>query len=263
MAHSVEAEEQVYWDSWISNRDPEAGEQLMQLYMPLVHYHVQRIAVGLPRGVDADELKSHGLMGLFDALNKFDPGRDLKFDTYASFRIRGAILDGLRKEDWMPRSLREKVRKIDGATDRLQQEYMRPVTPKEVAEEIGYREEEVVAAQSESFLANVLSMDDDHSRDDGIMNISIEDKKTALPEKELMKEETIAHLTDTIKTLNQKEQLVISLFYYEGLTLTEIGRVLELSTSRISQIHSKALFRLKKVFASGDAGMLEWHYEKG
>lgn len=258
MAHSVETEEERCWSKWINDRDPDAGEQLLHLYEPLVNYHVQRIAVGLPRGVDPDELKSHAFMGLFDALNKFDRGRDLKFDTYASFRIRGAILDGLRKEDWMPRSLREKVRKVDAAADKLQQRYLRPVTASEVAEEIGLKEEEVMAVQSESFLANVLSIDDDYDREDGHMNLSIEDKKTASPEKELIKEETIRHLSDMIEGLNEKERLVVSLFYYEGLTLTEIGKVLELSTSRISQIHSKALFRLKQVFSNSEKEMFDW-----
>lgn len=258
MAHSLETEEQLNWNKWISDRDPDSGERLLRLYEPLVNYHVQRIAVGLPRGVDPDELKSHALMGLFDALNKFDTGRDLKFDTYASFRIRGAILDGLRKEDWMPRSMREKVRKVDAATEKLQQRYLRPVTPGEVAEETGLKEEEVTAVQSESFLANVLSIDDDYDRDDGHMNLSIEDKKTANPEKELVKEETIRHLTEMIEMLNEKERMVIGLFYYEGLTLTEIGKVLELSTSRISQIHSKALFRLKQAFSNADAEMFDW-----
>lgn len=101
-----------YWDLWLSSRDTQAGDILVKKYLPLVHYHVQRIAVGLPRNVSKDDLKSLGMLGLLDALNKFDLSRDLKFDTYASFRIRGAILDGLRKEDWLPRGTREKAKKL-------------------------------------------------------------------------------------------------------------------------------------------------------
>ncbi|HET7658077.1 MAG TPA: FliA/WhiG family RNA polymerase sigma factor [Bacillales bacterium] len=262
MVHAMETDEQEYWDKWIDDRDSEAGEHLLQLYMPLVNYHVQRIAVGLPRSVDSNVLRSHGLLGLFDALNKFDISRDLKFDTYASFRIRGAILDGLRKEDWMPRSLRDKTRKIESAVDSLQQKYLRPVTSKEVAEEIGLNEEEVVAVQAETYFANVMSIDDEYDNEDGHMNLSIEDKSTDSPEKELFREETIHQLADMIGMLNENEQLVISLFYYEGLTLTEIGKVLELSTSRISQIHSKALFRLKQAFTNSNEDRFDWYGER-
>ncbi|HET7522354.1 MAG TPA: FliA/WhiG family RNA polymerase sigma factor [Bacillales bacterium] len=258
MAHSVKTKEQCDWENWHANRDRDAGERLLLLYMPLVNYHVHRISVGLPRGVDIEELKSHGMIGLYDALDKFDAKRDLKFDTYASFRIRGAILDGLRKEDWVPRSLREKARKIDAATEKLQQQYLRPATTIEVAEEVGLTEEEVASVQSESFLANVLSIDDDVRRSgEGQQYFSLEDKKAAVPEAELVKDETVRDLAEIIETLNENEKLVVSLFYYEELTLTEIGKVLGLSTSRISQIHSKALFRLKQALLDRNDGFLD------
>lgn len=262
MVHAMETEEQAYWDKWTENRDSTAGEHLLQLYTPLVNYHVQRIAVGLPRNIDSDVLRSHGLLGLFDALNKFDISRDLKFDTYASFRIRGAILDGLRKEDWMPRTLRDKTRKIESAIDTLQQKHLRNVTAKEVAEEIGIDEEEITAVQAESYFANLMSTDDEYDNEDGHMNLSIEDKNMDTPEDELFKEETVRQLADMIHMLNEKEQLVISLFYYEDLTLTEIGKVLDLSTSRISQIHSKALFRLKQVFSYSKEARSDWLEER-
>lgn len=248
MTYSVADVEQIYWQEWQQSRAPHAGEQLLELYMPLVGYHVQRIAVGLPRNVNHDDLKSHGMLGLYDALNKFEPKRDLKFDTYASFRIRGAILDGLRKEDWLPRSLREKAKKIEAVSERLEQQYLRTVTAKEVAAELELTEEDVANVQSESFLANVLSIDDDKREDENKENpgYTLPDKKTLSPENEVLKEETKKHLAMVIETLNEKERLVISLFYYEELTLTDIGKVLNLSTSRISQIHSKALFRLKQ-----------------
>jgi RNA polymerase sigma factor for flagellar operon FliA len=249
LAHSTATEEQAYWRDWQNLRDPGAGEQLLQLYIPLVSYHVQRIAVGLPRNVNHDELRSHGMLGLYDALNKFEPGRDLKFDTYASFRIRGAILDGLRREDWLPRSLREKSKKIEVAAEQLEQKYLRTATANEVAGALGLTEDDVTAVQSESFLANVLSIDDNKRDEETGENpgYSMADKKTATPESELLKEETKKDLQKVIEDLSEKEQLVISLFYYEDLTLTEIGKVLNLSTSRISQIHSKALFRLRQV----------------
>ena len=106
-------EDQLYWQKWIQTRDINAGNFLVQKYMPLVSYHVQRISVGLPKNVSRDDLRSLGMFGLYDALEKFDHSRDLKFDTYASFRIRGAIIDGLRKEDWLPRNTREKAKKLN------------------------------------------------------------------------------------------------------------------------------------------------------
>src|SRR4051812_37984363 len=113
MSQLTTEQEQVNWKNWINYRDPQAGDILVKKYIPLVSYHVQRISVSLPKSVNRDEINSLGMMGLFDALNRFDPNRDLKFDTYASFRIKGAILDGLRKVDWLPRSVREKTKKIE------------------------------------------------------------------------------------------------------------------------------------------------------
>lgn len=242
-------EEQSCWEKWNTSRDREAGDELMRAYLPLVNYHVQRISVGLPKSVNKDELRSLGMLGLYDALKKFEPERDLKFDTYASFRIRGAILDGLRREDWLPRSLREKTKKVEAAIERLEQENLRSVSPKEVADELGYSENEVTTVMSESFLANVLSIDEENKETESREKVSytIEDKKAITPENSLLQEELHGELAIVIKELSEKEQLVVSLFYFEELTLTEIGQVLGLSTSRISQIHSKALFRIRQI----------------
>jgi RNA polymerase sigma factor for flagellar operon FliA len=238
-----------YWQNWNFNRDKEAGEALLRMHLPLVNYHVQRISVGLPRNINRDDLVSNGMAGLYDALEKFDSSRDLKFDTYASFRIRGAIIDGLRREDWLSRTLRDKVKKIEAAVEKLEQRLMRNVTPAEAAKEVGMTEKEVVTAMSESFFANVLSMDEENqdSEHSEKLGFSIEDKKTRTPEAELVSREINDDLSEFIQELSDKEQLVVSLFYFEELTLTEIGQVMSLSTSRISQIHSKALFKLRRV----------------
>lgn len=243
----LSSNEDQIWQRWINTKDPQAGDSLIRLYMPLVNYHVQRISVGLPKNVNREDIKSYGLMGLYDALEKFDLSRDLKFDTYASFRIRGTIIDGLRKEDWLPRSLREKNKKIEGAIERLEQRYMRNVTLEEIASEVEMSEEEVNNAITEGFFANVLSIDEgnkDSEEKEGL-GFTIRDKNTMTPEEHTVKEELYNELAETIGELNDKEQLVVSLFYQEELTLTEIGQVLGLSTSRISQIHSKALFKLR------------------
>ncbi|APH07057.1 RNA polymerase subunit sigma [Bacillus weihaiensis] len=242
-------DEQVVWQKWIDIRDSYAGDILIKKYMPLVSYHVQRISVGLPKSVNKDDLMSLGLFGLYDALEKFDPTRDLKFDTYASFRVRGAIIDGLRKEDWLPRSSREKAKKVEAAIEKLEQKHLRNVSSEEIAEELGLSEGEVVTVMNEGFFANILSIDDqmyDHDEGDTI-GYSIKDENQDTPEDKLLKDELIENLSKVITQLSEKEQLVISFFYKEELTLTEIGQVMNLSTSRISQIHSKALFKLRKI----------------
>ncbi|WP_285766617.1 FliA/WhiG family RNA polymerase sigma factor [Peribacillus sp. SI8-4] len=247
MSHLTIEEEQVCWKNWIDCRDPRAGDILVKKYIPLVSYHVQRISVSLPKNVSRDDIRSLGMMGLFDALERFDTKRDLKFDTYASFRIRGAILDGLRKEDWLPRSARDKAKKIEAAIEKLEQKYMRNLSPNEIAAELNIPEEDVHAAIQGNFFANVLSMEDQEQDDKESKNFHIKDEKADLPEEHVLREELYMELAKVIETLNEKEQLVLQLFYKEELTLTEIGQVMSLSTSRISQIHSKAIYKLRNV----------------
>lgn len=248
MVRGSTSEDQITWDKWVKSRDPDAGNLLIKKYMPLVSYHVQRISVNLPKSVSRDDLKSLGMFGLYDALEKFDPKRDLKFDTYSSFRIRGAILDGLRKEDWLPRSTREKAKKIDAAIEKLEQRYMRNVTVEEIAQELNMDENDICTTINEHFFANVLSIDEQPNDQDDrdSQSYSIRDDKSEIPEEKVVKAETIEEMTAMVSQLNDKEQLVLSLFYKEELTLTEIGQVMDLSTSRISQIHSKAIFKLRK-----------------
>ncbi|MGD6965079.1 FliA/WhiG family RNA polymerase sigma factor [Rossellomorea vietnamensis] len=247
MSQPSTMDEQKYWDLWKKSKDPHAGDMLVKKYLPLVSYHVQRVSVGLPKNVSREDLKSLGLMGLLDALEKFDPSRDLKFDTYASFRVRGSIIDGLRKEDWLPRSTRERAKRIEAKIESMEQKMLRHVSPEEIAEELQMEEGEVYQTMNEYFLANVLSIDEQLSDEesDGQHSFSIKDEQTILPEAQLLKSENIEELTETIRSLSEKEQTVLSLFYYEELTLTEIGEVMSLSTSRISQIHSKAIFKLR------------------
>lgn len=239
--------EEVYWQKWIQFRDAEAGNYLVKKYLPLVSYHVQRISVGLPKNVSRDDLRSLGMVGLFDAMEKFDYTRELKFDTYASFRVRGAIIDGLRKEDWLPRSTREKAKKIETAIVKLEQRNMTNVSAADLAAELKMTEEEIYATMSEQFFATVLSVDEqpaDQEEKEGASFV-LRDENAVIPEEKLLKEELMGDLAAVIEGLTEKEQLVISLFYQEELTLTEIGQVMNLSTSRISQIHSKALFKLR------------------
>src|SRR5690606_1242754 len=249
MGQVLTPEEQLIWEKWVSARDAEAGNLLVKKYMPLVSYHVHRISVGLPSNVSRDDIHSLGMIGLYDALEKFDPSRDLKFDTYASFRIRGAIIDGLRKEDWLPRSAREKSKKVEAAIEKLEQNLMRNATIPEIATEVGMSEEEVYQTINEGFFANVLSMNEYQHDEEGSDKsaFSIKDDTTLTPEEHVVKKELLNQLIHVIQQLNEKEQLIISLFYKEELTLTEIGQFMGLSTCRISQIHSKPLFKIKEI----------------
>lgn len=246
MTTSTSTNDSTYWNLWKTKKDPDAGDFLVKKYMPLVHYHVQRISTGLPKSVKREELKSLAFMGLFDAIEKFDPSRDLKFDTYASFRIRGSIIDGLRKEDWLPRSVREKAKRIESTLEKLEQSLMRNATLEEVALHLGMPEEEVATVLHEVFYSNILSMDEMPKDEVSQGTYVLKDEKTISPEEALIKSEAIQQLIRQIESLTENEQIVISLFYKEELTLTEIGQVLGLTTSRISQIHSKAIFKLRK-----------------
>ena len=251
MTEQGHTDEHTLWVRWVTDRDPEAGNVLIKKYKPLVSYHVQRIAIGLPKNVSRDDLVSLGMMGLFDALNKFDLNRDLKFDTYASFRVRGAIIDGLRKEDWLPRSAREKAKKLEAQIESLEQKLMRHATPEELAEHMNLPVEDIYQTFHEHFYSNVLSINEQLDQDEGEgKSFVIRDDHTKTPEQQMVHSELLGDLVENIQKLNEKEQLVISLFYTEEMTLTEIGEMLELSTSRISQIHSKALFKLRKLLSS-------------
>lgn len=245
-------EEDLLWKKWIEDRDPQAGDILIRKYTPLVTYHVQRISAGIPKNISRDELKSLGMMGLFDALNKFDHSRDLKFDTYASFRVRGAIIDGLRKEDWLPRSSREKAKKLENKIEELEQKLMRHATPEEIADYTNVPVDEVYQTVQEHFFSNVLSIDEQLQENDDMESkkVAIRDHSLKTPEQQMVKQELLKDLAEQINHLNENEQLVLSLFYTEELTLTVIGEMLGLSTSRISQIHSKALFKLRKLLGN-------------
>ncbi|QDP40200.1 FliA/WhiG family RNA polymerase sigma factor [Radiobacillus deserti] len=254
MSNSNAPQDEQLWQSWITDQDSDAANQLIQKYSYIVSYHVQRIGVHLPSSVSRDDIKSLGLVGLYDALTKFDPKRDLKFDTYASFRVRGAIIDGLRKEDWLPRSVREKTKQLERVSNQLEQQLQRKPSSEEIAKELGITEKEVEETIKDSLFANVLSMDDKpkdlrKEHREGI-GYSVPDESTTTPEQNILQQESYTELEKGINKLNENEQLVISLFYKEELTFTEIGQVLGLTTSRISQIHRKSIVKLKQVLAN-------------
>ena len=236
------------WNSWINEQSEQAANELLEHYMYLVHFHVERVASYIPGSFDKNDLKC---LGLFDALNKFDPKRNLKFDTYATIRIRGSIMDGLRKEDWLPRSLREQAKKIEQVSQQLEQKLNRTPTSSDLAKELNMEKEEVESIVTDTLFANVMSIDTTYTTNDmeetTDLGSTIEDEEAINPDEHVELEELKEELVEGIKSLTKNEQIVISLFYQEELTLTEIGQVLDLTTSRISQIHKRAIFKLKDI----------------
>ncbi|GAB2563333.1 FliA/WhiG family RNA polymerase sigma factor [Gracilibacillus alcaliphilus] len=247
------ASEQILWENWLTKKREEDANQLIEYYMYLVNYHVQRITANLPRNVNKDDIRSLGMTGLYDALLKFDHTRELKFDTYASFRIKGAIIDGLRKEDWLPRTTRDRVKKVEQTIELLEQQLQHEVTTAEIANHMQISTDEVEEIMKDSFFSNLLSIEEksklatDETRE--AIGYLIPDDREPKPENHLLKQESYQTLADCMKQLNENEQLVLDLFYDKELTFTEIGKVLQLTTSRISQIHKQAITKIRRLFA--------------
>lgn len=251
-ASQVENVEQL-WDEWLEGRDENIANDLIAHYMYIVDYHVERVASHIPQSFDRNDLRSLGLMGLYDALIKFEPGRNLKFSTYATIRVRGSIIDGLRREDWLPRSLREQTKQIESAMKTLEQQLQRTPTAKEIADKLKIATKEVEESMSHALFANILSLDatvsiNEDDQDTEIADM-IEDEEAMSPDEHMVYNELTEELVEQIKSLNKNEQLVISLFYEKELTLTEIGEILNLTTSRISQIHKQAIFKLRNILS--------------
>jgi RNA polymerase sigma factor for flagellar operon FliA len=229
--------------------DPKAREALILEHTPLIRYVAGRIAMRLPAHVSLDDLTSAGVLGLIDAVDKFDPGKKVQFKTYAEFRIRGAILDELRAMDWVPRSVRKKSSNVEDAYNRLQNQLGRPATDEEVAEEMGVNLEDFHRILDEVKGVNLLSMDD---QDGPLAHLEAEQilKAQGMDDSEdplglLGLAELRQQVAQAIDGLPEKEKLVVSLYYYDELTMREIGEVLGYTESRISQMHTKAILRLR------------------
>jgi RNA polymerase sigma factor FliA len=234
------------WKQWKEHGRVSAKQALIELFLPLVDYVSGRLAIGLPKSVSKEDLSSYGVMGLIDAVEKFDYARGLQFETYASWRIRGAIIDGLRQGDWVPRSVREKAKKIEDAYQKLEQLYLRSVTDSEISTYLQISEQEFQQMLQDIAITTICSVDDPIREEETETRLSLLiDDKAKNPEykvNELFLQESLAR---AIERLTEKEKTVVSLFYYEDLSLSEIAEVMNLSPSRISQLHSKAILRLK------------------
>ena len=225
----------------------EARDMLVLENMGLV-YSIARRYLG--RGYEMEDLVQIGTIGLIKAIDKFDYDKGIKFETYASLRIRGAILDQIRKMDWIPRSLRQKQKKIDAAMSKLEAELGRPATDEEIAKEIGISEDEFISWQGQANVSNVISLDEfvEASGEKEVGSIGVNSFDT--PEEVVEKDELKKLLAESLEALTDREQTVILLYYYEELTLKEISQVLEVSESRVSQLHTKALQKMKAKLGS-------------
>lgn len=233
------------WYAWSIEKDKNAYLKLVDNYLGIVDLVVKKMKPNLSNQVSYDELKSSGMLGFLDALNKFDYKRGLQFETYASLRIRGAILDGLRENDWIPRSIRDKSKKIEKAYQKLEQKYLRSVTDLEIMDYLEITQEEFYQSLQETAFMSYLSLDDSIDDDQEITRKSLLTDSTDLIDETINQQYHKEVLIDAIKRLPEKEKLVISLYYYEELNFTEISEVLNLSSSRISQLHTKAIYRLR------------------
>jgi RNA polymerase sigma factor for flagellar operon FliA len=234
------------WEQWKEHGDKEAKRQLIEKYLHIVEYVSGRLAVGLPKNVSKDDLASNGVMGLIDALEKFDYERGLQFETYASWRVRGAILDGLRQGDWVPRSVREKAKKIEDAYQHLEQRYLRTVSDEEMSHYLDVSEKEFQNMLQEVAVMSIVSLEDPIREEESETRLSLlVDEKAKNPDHKVNEFTLRDALAQGIDKLTEKERIVVSLLYYEDLSLSEIAEVMSLSPSRISQLHSKAILRLR------------------
>ena len=227
---------------------PEQKDKLIMEYAPLIKFIAQKIAIRLPSNIELDDLISSGVIGLMDAIEKYDPTRDNKFKTYAEFRIRGSILDELRAQDWVPRSVRDKAKMLDRTLIQLEAELGRSATDEEIAEKLEMSIEEFYDLVNQVKPVSVLSIDEQATFStvdkQSILNL-LEGCKINNPFNQLNLKSVKEIVTTSIEDLPERQRLVLSLYYYEDLNLKEIGRILRVTESRVSQLHAQAISRLR------------------
>lgn len=233
------------WDDYAKTRSPEIREKIILEYAPLVKLVAGRLSMYLGYNVEYDDLVGYGVFGLIDAIDKYDNMKAVKFETYASLRIRGAILDQIRKMDWIPRTIRQKQKKIDAAMKEIESTKGRAATDEEIARCLGISEDEYVAWQSQMKITGVVSLNEFMDSGSEIPIDQSNQRRFDSPEEVIEKTELKQMLAGALELLTEKEKKVILLYYYEDLTLKEISNVLEVSESRISQLHTRALQKLK------------------
>jgi RNA polymerase sigma factor for flagellar operon FliA len=238
------------WREYRRSGDQGIRDRLILTYAPLVKYVAGRLGSGLPAHVDEGDLVSYGLLGLIAAIERYDPDRDVKFETYAIARIKGSILDELRAMDWVPRSVRSRAREIERAIADLESKLGRAPNDEEIATKIGISQEDLEDSLTDISRSSIAALDElwtvSGSGGDQIALIdTIEDESVPDPQSAMSATEMKEAIADAIARLPEREKLVVTLYYYEDLTLREIGEVLGVTESRVSQLHTKAILRLK------------------
>lgn len=240
-----EAGRKKLWEEYTKNKSLEIREKLILEYAPLVKLVAGRLSMYLGYNVEYDDLVGYGIFGLIDAIDKFDSMKEVKFETYASLRIRGAILDQIRKMDWIPRTIRQRQKKIDVVIKEIEATKGRNATEEEIAQSLGISCEEYGEWQSQMKITNVVSLNEFMEQGS---EVPVENNRNAhfdSPEEVIEKSELKQVLSDALQLLTEKEKRVIELYYFEELTLKEISSILEVSESRISQLHTRALQKMK------------------
>ena len=249
MIETIQIAHQELWEQSQGPLRQEARRDLVDIYARIVKYVAGRMAIGLPHYVEFNDLISAGLLGLIQAIDNFDHERGIKFETYAIPRIRGSILDELRSQDWFPRSLRRKAKQLEEAYAVLETQLGRPATDAEVAKKLNIKVEELDSMVGEVSIATIMSLDADTAGDDRDNSTSLGDYLADVNNEDVEQILAKQEMKDLIRTrmseLPEKEQLVLVLYYYEELTLKEIGEILDVTESRVCQIHTKAILRLK------------------
>jgi len=237
------------WDIFLRHKDAaerqKAKEELIVHYAPMIKFVVGRLNIYVGTVVDHDDLVSYGIFGLMDAIEKYDNLKGVKFETYASVRIRGAVLDGIRSLDWVPRTQRSRAKQLDEAYSSLEMELGREPTEEELAKKLDIEPEKLSDEINKSSLMSLISLDDYLEQNHEANFSEPADSDEYSPEAQYGLEELKHELADAIKLLTDKEQQVVALYYYEELTLKEIAKILQVTESRISQIHSKAMMKLR------------------
>ena len=240
------ADKEKLWDAYRQKKTQETREQLIIEYAQLVKLVAGRLSMYLGHNVEYDDLVSYGIFGLIDAIDKFDLEKNVKFETYASLRIRGAILDQIRKMDWIPRSVRQRQRKIDEAMKQIEMRTGKTASDEELAKQLGLTAEELCSWQTQLKVTNVVSLNEFEENGPEPMIDSAHPVRFSQPEEVVEEAELKEKLAESLELLTEKERRVIELYYYEDMTLKEISKILEVSESRISQLHTKALNKMRK-----------------
>lgn len=240
-----EAQRAKLWSDYVRTKSAEVREQLILEYAPLVKLVAGRLSMYLGYNVEYEDLCSYGIFGLIDAIDKFDTMKDVKFETYASLRIRGSILDQIRKMDWIPRTIRQRQRQIDTIMKEIEAAQGRPATDEEIADKLGVSLDEYADMQSQMKITGVVSLNEFMETGAEVPTEQTTQYRFETPEEALDKEELKQKLIEALSLLTEKEQKVVTLYYYEDLTLKEIANILEVSESRVSQLHTKALQKMK------------------